>query len=321
MSAPAEPHVATLGGHAPSRVLLRYLLATRPAFLTASVMPVVVGTAWGAAVAGRLHALAATLALLATVLVHAAANVLNDVADGESGTDDANVERMYPFTGGSRFIQTGVLDIGQMRRWGITLLVASLGVGAWLTAVSGITIVGLGLVGIALAVAYSMRPFALASRGIGELVIGVAFGVLPVMGATWLQTGTFDVASLLVSLPVSGWVTAILLINEVPDMRADRSAGKATFPVRFGIGATRVLYVLLHALAPAATLALVLGGHLHVAAMLGVLVTFALGLVSARGIVDAASSEREKLRASIARTIPIHALGSLWLTCFAWFGS
>ena len=68
------------------------LLATRPAFLTAAVMPVLVGTAWGAASVGRLDAVVAGLAVLGIILVHAGSNVLNDVADAFNGTDAANTK-------------------------------------------------------------------------------------------------------------------------------------------------------------------------------------------------------------------------------------
>ena len=62
------------------------------------------------------------LALFATVCVHAASNVLNDVGDDSGGTDRQNEDRIYPYTGGSRFIQTGIMSANEMARLGISLL-------------------------------------------------------------------------------------------------------------------------------------------------------------------------------------------------------
>ncbi|HSN71533.1 MAG TPA: prenyltransferase, partial [Steroidobacteraceae bacterium] len=111
---PAEPTPAAFEGTGPGAQARRLLHATRPKFFPASVLPVLVGTAWGASVAGSLDITVFLLALVTTVCVHAAANVLNDVGDDLSGTDRINQERIFPYTGGSRFIQNGVMSTRAM---------------------------------------------------------------------------------------------------------------------------------------------------------------------------------------------------------------
>jgi 1,4-dihydroxy-2-naphthoate octaprenyltransferase len=319
MASPAEPTADNLGGTTPSQIARRYWLAMRPAFFPASIMPIVVGTAWGQAVAGHLDLLPTILALAATALVHAGANVINDVGDELGGSDRANVERIFPYTGGSRFIQNGILSVSQMRRWGILLIAVATLLGVSLAAIKGSTVVWLGLIGVALAVAYSLRPLQLAARGIGEIAIGIGFGVLPVLGAAWLQSGVFDSAALLVALPTSAWVTAILLINEVPDLRADAAAGKRTLPVRIGIGGTRIVYISLHAVALLATILLVIRGELHWAVLFGSVALLAMAFVASRGIGEPTGPTRDGLRGSIEKTLAIHAIGSLWIAGWAWF--
>lgn len=321
MSGPAEPANATLGGSALDQVVRRHWLAMRPAFLTASILPVVVGTAWGRAASGHFEALPAFLALAATALVHAGANVINDVGDEIGGSDRANTERIFPYTGGSRFIQNGVMSLSQMRRFGVGLVAVAMLLGAVLAWLEGPTVVALGMLGIVLGIAYSLPPLMLASRGVGEVTIALGFGVLPVMGAAWLQSGVFDLPGFLVSVPTAMWVTAILLINEVPDLRADALAGKRTLPVRFGIGGTRVIYVALHGIALAAVVAMVLRGQLHAAALAVPVVLFGLGGAASRGIGAASGPARDALRASIEKTLGIHAIGSLWLAACAWFAA
>ncbi|MBD3648124.1 MAG: hypothetical protein HUJ31_11890, partial [Pseudomonadales bacterium] len=67
-----EPTVKALAGNAPSLALKRYFLATRPMFMTASVVPVILGSSWGANVRGRLDWVAFVLAMLAVIIVHRA---------------------------------------------------------------------------------------------------------------------------------------------------------------------------------------------------------------------------------------------------------
>lgn len=318
MSGRSEPLPGRLTSPHLLQVVRRHWLATRPAFFPASALPVVVGTAWGSGASDAFDPLRALLALLATVLVHAAANVLNDVADA-AGSDAHNEQRIYPYTGGSRVIQNGVLTRRAMAAWGITLLAAAAAVGLALIALAGPLVLAFGLAGAALGVLYSLPPAQLAGRGAGELAIAIAFGVLPVTGAAWLQSGTLDAAALLISVPVGLWVAAILLINEVPDIVADAAAGKRTLPVRSGVRATRGIYVALQAGACATIAAAVVRGLLSPFALLALPLLLWLGLTAARGIRPI-GEDRAALTCGIERTLAIHTLGCLWLAVWAFTG-
>jgi 1,4-dihydroxy-2-naphthoate octaprenyltransferase len=320
VSPASEPLAVELLGNSPRQVLRRYWHAMRPAFFPASVLPVVVGTAWGHAVSGTVDLGVAALALLTTMLVHAGANVINDVADEESGTDRANVERIFPYTGGSRFIQNEILSAQAMRRFGVGLLAAALICGALLAWLKGPLVLAFGFLGVALGTLYSLHPAQLAGRGVGEAAIAAAFGLLPVTGAAWLQSGVVDFASLLVSIPVALWVTAILLINEVPDITADAAAGKRTLPVRLGVGGARWVYVGLHAGSLIALAAAVLLRFLSPFALIVPPLLFALALANARDIRPVAEA-RDKLKRAIERTLAIHSVGCLWLAVWAWRGT
>ena len=104
------------------------------------------------------------LALFATVCVHGASNVLNDVGDDSGGTDGQNEDRIYPYTGGSRFIQQGIMSPEEMARWGITLLALAAIAGIALIFLKGAMVLYLGLAGVALAVLYSLGPVRLAQH-------------------------------------------------------------------------------------------------------------------------------------------------------------
>jgi 1,4-dihydroxy-2-naphthoate octaprenyltransferase len=317
-SNPPDRPSPALAGPGPGTTAKRLFLSTRPAFFTASVLPVFVGTAWAAAATGHVDWLLLALALAATVLAHGATNVYNDVGDDVIGADEGNSERIYPYTGGSRFIQTGLLTRAEMARLALGLAVAALIVGSVLTLLRGPGVLLLGLAGLALGILYSMPGVQLSARGVGELAVAVGFGPLPVLGAAWLQGATLGPGAVLVSLPVGAWVAAILLINEVPDRDADARAGKRTLVVRLGPTGARIIYFGLTALALAAGAGAVAIGALPLWYGLPAAALALGGAMAARGISLQAAG-RPRLRKSIELTLGVHALGSITL-CLAILG-
>ena len=309
----ADPQPSEFAGESAGQGARRLFPACRPKFFPASVLPVLAGTAWGVQAACSLDVLAFLLALVATVCVHAGANVINDVGDESGGTDRQNTDRIYPYTGGSRFIQTGIMDASAMARLGTSLLAVAAIAGLLLILMKGTVVLAFGLAGVLLAVLYSIGPVRLASVGVGETAIFIAFGVLPVTGAAWLQSGQLDVSSLIFSVPIGAWVAAILLINVVPDIAADSATGKRTLPVRFGLGGTALIYIALNLAALAAVVQLTMTGALP---LLAPLLPVGLVLLAAkasaairRGIAD-----RDAMTKAIESTLAIHTLGSVWLT-------
>lgn len=314
----ADPSPRDFAGDSFGQTARRLFNATRPKFFPASILPVLVGTAWGFLASGTFDALVFVLALFATVCVHAASNVLNDVGDDSGGTDRQNDDRVYPYTGGSRFIQTGIMSASEMARLGISLLALAAMAGIALIVLKGPLVLYLGLAGVALGVLYSLGPARLAALGIGETAVAIGFGIIPVAGAAWLQGAELNNQLLLFAVPVSAWVAAILLINEVPDIAADGATGKRTLPVRLGLDGTAIVYVFLHVAAVAATgwlaysKALPLLAPMVPAALL--FLAFKAGAGIRQGIKD-----RDRITSAIESTLAIHMVGSIWLVGCALF--
>lgn len=314
-----EPSVERLSDGGARGAAQRFFLATRPKFLTASVLPVILGNLWGAQLAGELDVPAFLISLFAVALVHSGANVLNDVFDDISGADVDNDTRIHPYTGGSRFIQNGVMSRSTMFAWGASLIAGGVVLGAILSGLKGLPVVYLGVAGAALGVAYSAPPLKLSYRGLGEISVAVAFGVLPVTGAAWLQSGLWSWEAVSLSLPVSFWIATVVLVNEVPDAEADTAAGKLTLPARLGRTASLWLYRGLQGLSALTALALAVAGILSVwAALVPALLALA-GVVIASPIRDAPLTS-PALRRQIEITLAIHAAGTTWLIVAFWFG-
>ncbi len=316
---PTGPLREDFAGASIPATLKRLFHATRPKFYPASVLPVIVGTAWGAHAAGAIDVTAFVLALLATVLVHAGANVINDVGDDSGGTDRQNDGRIYPYTGGSQFIQREIIDSRGMAGLGAGLLMLAALAGLALLILKGPVVLVFGAIGLLLAVVYSIGPLRLNSLGIGEAAVAIAFGVLPITGAAWLQSGIINSDVIVFSLPVSMYVAAILLINEVPDLRADGATGKRTLPVRLGLDGTSFLYFGLHLVATGAwawvaSYAMNESDHSIVPGLALLLVVFLLTIAGrAAHTIRRKADDREAMTKAIESTLAIHTIGSILL--------
>ena len=217
-------------------------LACRPKFLSASAAPVLVGSTLAYAVTGTFQPALFTLALMAIIAIHAGANMANDYFDHLSGNDRAN-QNPTPFSGGSRYIQQGIISPKTM----LLAALASLIIGSAICIVivlltKSIFILILGLIGLLGGFFYTAPPIRLGYRSIGEAVIALLFGLLPVYASYYLQTFALDTTPLLPACIVGILIFLVILINEFPDLTADAAVNKKTLVVHFGITAAIRVY-------------------------------------------------------------------------------
>jgi len=225
--------------HSKSGILF---LASRPKFLVASIAPVLVGSAVGYAMAGVFQPLLFILALLAIMALHAGANMANDYFDHLSGNDWVN-RNPTPFSGGSRYIQQGILSPKAVLLGALVFLAVGSAIGIVIFLLTkSIFILILGLIGLLGGFFYTAPPVQLGYRSIGEFVIALLFGLLPVYGSYYLQTETLDAAPLLPGCIVGILIFLVILANEFPDAAADAAVNKRTLVVRFGIAVSVWIY-------------------------------------------------------------------------------
>ena len=300
----AEPSRERLGNP-----LLRYFLATRPAFLTITLVGVLLGfaTAWHSGV--PFAGLDAAITLLLALLAHAGVNVLNDYYDHVNGTDAVNTDRLYPFTGGSRFIQNGVLSPRQTLFFGLLLFLAVMLGGQWLLGRAGPGLFWIGLGGLFIGWAYSAPPLQLNSRGLGELCVAAGF-LLIVAGADFVQRHVFASTAWLIGLPYALMVTNILYINQFPDRAADLAVGKRHWVTRLAPERAAHGYGLILLLAAGWLLGLVASGTLPAWSLIALLA----GLPAFRGAIDLrrfADRPRQLANAIRATIVAAHLLAVL----------
>ena len=205
-----------------------WLLETRPQFLLLSVTLVLLGTAisWHE---GHFNLLKFVLTLIGLLLAHSSVNILNDYFDYKSGID-LEVNRT-PFSGGSGILPQGLLKPKGVYIYGVGCLLAALLIGIYLCTISGWKLLPLILLGGPVIYFYTSH---LTKWLVGELWAGLGLGILPVMGTYFVQTGSYSVEAFVVSLASGFLTTNLLLLNEFPDIEADKKGGRYNLVIALG---------------------------------------------------------------------------------------
>ncbi len=213
-----------------------WILASRPKTLLAAIVPVIIGTALAANM-GKFHLLAASVALLCSVLIQVATNFVNDLYDHLKGSDTE--ERVGP----QRALATGLISVREMKfgiffTFGLAFLL-----GLYLVYIGGWIILLVGILSILAGIAYTAGPYPLAYNGLGDLFVFVFFGVVGTVGTFYIQTHFLEPIVFWASIPVGALITNILVVNNYRDIEQDRAASKQTLAVKYGPNFARLQYL------------------------------------------------------------------------------
>jgi len=230
--------------------LRAWILASRPATLTAAFTPVAVGTACAFAV-GKLAWGPACLALAGAFCIQIGTNLANDVFDFEKGAD--TTERLGPV----RAVQAGLLSAREVRGGMVVAFGLATAAGMALAWIAGWPVVAIGVASILSGIAYTGGPYPLGYHGLGDLFVVVFFGFVAVCGTAFVQAGAIPTLALWAAVPVGALATAVLVVNNVRDREQDAAVGKRTLAVRLGPTGARVEFALLVATAELIPVALV----------------------------------------------------------------
>ncbi len=226
--------------------LQAWIKAARPRTLLLAVANISMGIFLAAAM-GKANALVAFLCIVTAAALQILSNFANDYGDARHGLD--NDERVGP----KRAVQSGLISSKAMRNGmlvaalvaivsGIALLLSAFGLSSLLYL---LLFVVLGGAGIWAAIAYTATDSPYGYVGLGDLMVFLFFGLLAVMGTYFLQTKTLS-WSLLLPASASGLLSvAVLNVNNVRDLEADKKAGKHSIPVRIGARNARIYHAAL----------------------------------------------------------------------------
>jgi 1,4-dihydroxy-2-naphthoate polyprenyltransferase len=273
-----------------------WVKTARPFSLTASVTPILVGTAL-AAYDGTFHLPGFLAALCASLFLQVGANYFNEYFDYRYGLDSPES------LGSSTVIFRHEMTATQVLAGGVSSFVLAAALGLVLIFASGPAIILFGIAGMAIAYFYSAKPFKFATRGLGDILVYLAMGFLMTWGAYYVQIPHWSWRAFAASVPVGFLVTAILNMNNVRDYQEDLAVQKRTLPVRFG----QVFGQRFHA-------CLLMGSYIAVSLFvlfrllpiysLAVWITFPLAFSNMRAVLTA--TDRRAFAIGIKRTSALH---------------
>ncbi|WP_435770050.1 1,4-dihydroxy-2-naphthoate polyprenyltransferase [Nocardioides sp. SYSU DS0651] len=228
-----------------------WIAGARPRTLPAAVAPVVAGTAVAVHEGSEVWWKAA-LALVVSLALQVAVNYANDYSDGIRGTDD---DRVGPL----RLVGSGLASPASVKRAAFLAFAVAGVAGTVLAATTAWWLLAVGAVCVVAAWYYTGGSKPYGYLGLGEVMVFVFFGLVAVVGTTYVQAETWDPVgwpALAAGTGIGALACAILVANNLRDIPTDTVSGKRTLAVRLGGRRTRGLYAGLVVVAAGALVAL-----------------------------------------------------------------
>jgi 1,4-dihydroxy-2-naphthoate polyprenyltransferase len=249
----------------------------RPQYLILPVVLILVGTASSWYYTGQVNPVYALLALLGLVLCHMSVNILNDYFDFLTGVDLKTIKT--PFNGGSGILPAGLLRPRQVLWYGIICFALSVPIGVYFIIVSGWLLLPLLVLGAFCILLYTT---VILRSHFPEWSPGLGLGILPVLGAYFVQTGSYSWPAFIASVPSGFLVLNLLLLNEFPDAEADMIGRKKTLPITIGQRKSAAVYTFFMVLTYIWVIGAVIAGQMPVFALIALL-TIPLAVKAVRG--------------------------------------
>ena len=210
----------------------------RVPFLALTPACVLLGVGAATWMGSRINGLQVALLLVAAVCAHISVNAFNEYFDFKSGLDAHT--RRTPFSGGSGTLpaRPETARLALLTAWSAFAVTAL--IGSYFVWLRGMALLPLGLLGLFMLVAYT--PWLVRSPFLCLIAPGLGFGPVMVMSVAFALTGVFSWTALVASLVPFFLVSDLLLLNQFPDVEADRSVGRRHFPILIGRKASSLIY-------------------------------------------------------------------------------
>jgi 1,4-dihydroxy-2-naphthoate octaprenyltransferase len=216
---------------------------------------------------GPLVAWQVALVLVGALGAHISVNALNEYYDFRSGLDFHTIRT--PFSGGSGTLPTSPGSAGGALVTGAVAASVTAGVGIYLVILRGPGLLPLGILGLGIIASYT--PWLTRSPLLCLIAPGTGFGLLMVMGTDFALTGSYSWTAFTASLVPFFLVNNLLLLNQFPDVAADRRVGRRHLPIVAGLRVAGMVYGLFHLFVHLSIVVGVVLGLMPPACLLGLL--------------------------------------------------
>lgn len=242
------------------------------------------------------------LVLVGALAAHISVNALNEYFDFTSGLDLKTTPT--PFSGGSGTLPANPEKAPQALWSGLISFAVTALVGIYFLIVRGLGLLPLGLVGLLVIFTYTL--WLNRSPLLCLIAPGLGFGTLMVMGSAFALTGSYSWTAFLASLVPFFLVNNLLLLNQFPDVEADRSIGRKTLPIVSGKKFSAIVYTLFLLATYLSIVAGVLLGDMPTPTLLGLL-TILIAVPTANGVIRNAN-DTQKLMPAMGMNVLLNIL-------------
>ena len=261
------------------------LASARVPFLLLTLVLILLGFACAFTVTHEILWGKLAIILLTAISAHVSVNALNEYSDFRIGLDA--VTDKTPFSGGSGALPKNPQQARSVFLLGMVSLFVTLAGGLYLVSVTGPELLLPGLAGVLIVAFYT--PWMTRSPFLSLVMPGLAFGPIMVVGTAYVLAEQLTLAMLLAGLVPFFLVNNLLLLNQYPDIEADRQHGRRNLPILYGTKRSGTVYFLFILSAAASIVAGILLGVMPVNTLLPVLLLVAaspIGLMVAKRIDD-----------------------------------
>jgi 1,4-dihydroxy-2-naphthoate octaprenyltransferase len=264
------------------------LRSTRPPFLLLTLVCIFLGYAAAVQTGGHIDYAQLWLVIIGGTAAHISVNALNEYLDFRSGLDA--LTRKTPFSGGSGALVENPQAASAVLYLALVALSAVICIGGYLCYRHGLQLLPLGLLGIVIILAYT--PWLNRQPLLCLIAPGTAFGPLMVVGTYIVLTGAYARFPIYLSLVPFFLVNNLLLLNQIPDIAADRSVGRHHVPIAYGVHTALRIYALFAVAACATIIAGIVTRELTTLAWISLVPMLAAGAALRGATKYAAAADR-----------------------------
>jgi 1,4-dihydroxy-2-naphthoate octaprenyltransferase len=243
------------------------LQTIRPSFLVLTPVCVFLGLSTSLTIESPINLSLFFIILMGAVSAHISVNTLNEYHDFKSGLDLKTIKT--PFSGGSGALPDNPEMASSILMIGLASLYVAIIIGIYLLLGHSMQILPIGLVGVALIITYTQWlnrvPF------LCLIAPGLGFGILMVVGTHVVLNGEYSQLTWLISLVPFFLINNLLLLNQYPDIKADASVGRNTFPIAFGIKISNLVYAIFMLAAYSLILLYIVKGYIPMLSIIALL--------------------------------------------------
>lgn len=195
--------------------------------LVAGLVPVILGSIYSKYAFGRLNVFYLILLAIAMILIQSATNMINDYFDFKRGADSNK-------SGDEKALVSGEITPKQVLFIIFSYQFIAFMIGVFIASQTSYYILLVAIIGGLISIAYAFGPVPISYTPIGEIVAGVTMGIGITTTVIYIQSGIFNLNTVLVAIPTVLFIGTILLTNNLSDIEEDREAGRKTLPIIIG---------------------------------------------------------------------------------------